>query len=123
MSITADSKCVGCEGLSEPMSAAELDAHLPLVPDWTANENRTALLHSFRTKNFASALDFVNRVGAMAESEGHHPDICIKSWNEVHLSMSTHSVGGITSNDIIMAVKIDTLPVEKRPLKKKLSRA
>lgn len=118
MSITPDSKCVGCEGIGEAMSDAELDAHLPLIPDWTLNETRTELQRAFRTKNFATALDFLSRAGAIAEAEGHHPDMGIKSWNEVHLAMSTHSLGGITTNDIIMAVKLESIPVQKRPLKK-----
>ena len=112
--ITPDSKCVGCEGIGETLSEEELNNYLSLVPEWSLNESHTELTKSFRTKNFATALDFLNRVGAIAEAEGHHPDMAIKSYNHIHLAMSTHSLGGLTTNDIIMAVKIDALPVQKR---------
>lgn len=123
MSLSADSKCVGCEGIGETMSAAELEMQLPIIPDWKLNDDQTELLLHFRVRNFATALEYLNKVGAIAEAEGHHPDIAIKSYNHVHISLSTHSLGGITSNDIIMAAKIDTIPVEKRPLKKKKTEA
>lgn len=119
MSITPESKCVGCEGIGETLSSAELQSHLPLIPEWSLDQEGKQITKSFRAKNFSVALEFLNRVGAVAESEGHHPDIAIKSYNHVHLALSTHSLGGLTTNDIIMAVKIDALPVEKKTSKKR----
>lgn len=119
MSLSADSKCVGCEGIDDIMSAAEVEQQLPLIPEWKVSDDGKELLLHFRVRNFANALEYMNRVGVIAEAEGHHPDIAIKSYNHVYIALSTHKLGGITSNDIIMAAKIDTIPVEKRPLKKK----
>ena len=118
-SITVDSKCEACEGLSAPLTPGELEAHLPLIPAWKLNEDRNQISRSWKTRNFAAALDFVNRVGQLAEAEGHHPDIAIRSYNLVQLDLSTHFVKGLTTNDIIMAVKIDTLPIELKKAKKK----
>ncbi len=117
--ITAASKCAGCEGLTETLSAAELDAHMALIPTWKLNEAHTAITQHFRVRNFALALDYLNKAGAVAESENHHPDLAIRNYNHVYVELSTHSLGGLTTNDIIMAVKLDAIPVEKRPLKKK----
>ena len=58
-------------------------------------------------KDFARALAFVTRVGAIAEAEGHHPDILIHSWNRVRLEIFTHVIGGLSENDFILAAKID----------------
>ncbi|HLX89931.1 MAG TPA: 4a-hydroxytetrahydrobiopterin dehydratase [Acidimicrobiales bacterium] len=62
-----------------------------------------------RGRDFADALDYVNRVGALAEAAGHHPDVGIR-WNEVTLRLSTHSAGGITQADLDLARRIDDLP-------------
>jgi 4a-hydroxytetrahydrobiopterin dehydratase len=77
---------------------------LPEVPEWTVKEK--SLERDFVFKNFREAIAFVNRVADAAESEGHHPDITI-SYNKVHLSLSTHKIGGLSRNDFILATKID----------------
>lgn len=82
-----------------------------LIPEWQVNEQATRLKRSWHTKNFAAALQFVDRVGAIAEAEQHHPDISIYSYNHVDIVLWTHALGGITENDLILAVKIDTIPV------------
>ena len=63
----------------------------------------------FKFADFADALAFVNKVGAIAETENHHPDIHITGWNKVTLSLSTHSIGGLSENDFILAAKVDGL--------------
>jgi len=63
---------------------------------------------SYRFRDFKEAMRFVNRVAELAESEGHHPDIYV-SWNRVRLSLTTHSIGGLSDNDFILAAKIDRL--------------
>lgn len=64
-----------------------------------------------------AALELFNRIGEVAEAEGHHPDLSVFDYNKVIIGLSTHKVRGITENDIIMAVKIDALPIilSKRP--------
>ena len=64
------------------------------------------LTKTYHFKNFAAALAFVNRIGAIAEREDHHPDICF-GWGKAEITLTTHSLGGLSRNDFIVAVKID----------------
>lgn len=76
------------------------------VPDWEIEDK--ALRRIFVFKDFSEAFGFVTRVALLAEAEGHHPDI-FNSWNRVELSFWTHTAGGLTRNDFIMAAKVDRL--------------
>jgi 4a-hydroxytetrahydrobiopterin dehydratase len=87
---------------------------LSQIPGWKlsgetekAHGFKLEISRDFEFKDFAAALVFANDVGAIAESEGHHPDILIHGWNKVKVSLSTHAVGGLTENDFIVAAKID----------------
>lgn len=111
--ITPDSKCVACEGLAEALPADEVKAQAgALLPTWRTNDDHTWLLKSVKVRNFSAALDYINRIGQIAEAEQHHPDLAIRSYNFVDIALQTHKVGGITDNDLILAVKIDTVPFE-----------
>jgi 4a-hydroxytetrahydrobiopterin dehydratase len=74
-------------------------------PDWKVVENRE-LAKTFLFPDFQSALDFVNRVGTVAEQEGHHPDLHL-AWGRVDVKTSTHDAGGLTESDFILAAKVD----------------
>ena len=74
--------------------------------DWTEVDG--ALQRTFELESFPAALDFVNRVGALAEAENHHPDIAI-SYRQVTLRWWTHTAGGITDRDRELAAKTDAL--------------
>jgi 4a-hydroxytetrahydrobiopterin dehydratase len=74
--------------------------------DWSVEENK--LQRRFKFDNFAAALDFVNRVGALAEAADHHPDICF-GWGYANLELTTHDRNGITDVDIALAQKIDSI--------------
>ena len=63
----------------------------------------------FEFKDFKQALEFTNRIGALAEGQDHHPDIAL-SWGKVEVSLWTHSVGGLSENDFILAAKVENLP-------------
>jgi 4a-hydroxytetrahydrobiopterin dehydratase len=101
-------KCVPCEGGTEPLKGEKLSFYTPAAPDWTVVEE-TALQRKFSFKNFKEALVFVDNVGELAESEGHHPDINLHNWNKVTITLSTHAIKGLSENDFIMAVKINQL--------------
>lgn len=112
LNITPDSKCVGCSGIGEAMSVGQVEQQRALlIPEWSTTEDCTRLTKSLRVKNFATALDFINKIGQIAEAENHHPDLTIRSYNHVDIALWTHTLGGVTENDLIMAVKIDTIPV------------
>lgn len=100
-------KCVPCEGGVAPMTEAEIAEYLPAVEGW--EREGKGITREFRFKDFAEALAFVNRVGELAEAEGHHPDISLHDWNRVKLSLYTHAIGGLHLNDFVMAAKIHTL--------------
>ncbi len=103
-------KCVPCEGGTPPMRPEEAMRLQQQVKDWhllTLNGIAT-IEKKFKFKDFAEAMKFVNKVAAIAEEEGHHPDIKI-SWNKVTLQLTTHAIKGLSENDFIMAAKIDTL--------------
>lgn len=78
-----------------------------LLPWWQV-VNDHHLAKSFTFQDFATALDFVVRVGAVAEQEGHHPDLCL-AWGKVDVTTWTHKVDGLTESDFILAAKIDQL--------------
>src|SRR5438046_2023713 len=103
--------CVPCEGGVPPLSAAEVKAQLAALPDWRLSADGQRLRREWRVKDFATALDFFNRVGQIAEQEDHHPDLHLTGYRDVAIELSTHAAKGLTENDFILAAKIDTLPV------------
>src|ERR1700742_3805191 len=104
MTELADKQCVPCRGGVPPLKGEELEALHRNVPDWTvANEHH--LQREFHFPDFKQALNFVNRVGAIAEEQGHHPDILL-AWGKADITLWTHSINGLTESDFIMAAKI-----------------
>ena len=105
-------RCVPCEGGVPALSEGEARAHHADTPRWELEfvpEGTPRLSRSFVMKDFRAALAWVNRVGMLAEEEGHHPDFHIRSWNQVELVLWTHAVGGLSVNDFVLARKIDAL--------------
>ncbi|GAC1324758.1 MAG: 4a-hydroxytetrahydrobiopterin dehydratase [Thermoleophilaceae bacterium] len=84
----------------------EIQGRLSSLPGWRFEGG--ALRRVFKFEDFAASIDFVNRISAPAEEMGHHPDLEI-SWNTVSVSLSTHSQGGVTENDLELAARIDPL--------------
>ena len=103
----ADKKCVPCRGGVPPLRGEELEKLWGDLPNWTVlNEHH--LQREFKFPDFKQALDFVNRVGELAEEQGHHPDILL-AWGKVGITLWTHKIDGLTESDFIMASKIDRL--------------
>ncbi len=101
-------KCVACEGGIPPLSGATLEPYLKEVHGWTLDEGEKKIKKEFTFPDFKSALAFVDMVGAIAESEGHHPDIQL-GWGKVVVELTTHALGGLSENDFIVAAKIDAI--------------
>jgi 4a-hydroxytetrahydrobiopterin dehydratase len=99
--------CVPCRGGVSALKGAELKALQTQVPEWSVVEEHH-LTRNFGFADFKQALDFVNRVGALAETQGHHPDILL-AWGKAEITMWTHKINGLTESDFIMAAKIDQL--------------
>lgn len=90
------------------MTPEEYGVHLKDVPGWSVL-NGLKIQKEFTFKDFKEALTFVDKLGALAESEGHHPDIFLHGWNKVTVTLSTHAIKGLSLNDFIVAAKADNL--------------
>lgn len=101
-------KCVPCEGGVKPLNLEEAGDYLAQVLDWALDEQGKKISKTFKFKDFIGAINFVNNVADIAESENHHPDIQIH-YNKVLLELWTHAIGGLSENDFIMAAKIDAM--------------
>lgn len=108
----AQKKCVACEGGTAPLNAVEAEVLLKQVNGWQLSEDGKSISKQLKCKDFAEALAFANTVGAIAEEEGHHPDITV-SWGKVGITLTTHAIGGLSENDFILAAKIDGAPAMK----------
>ena len=98
--------CVPCEGGVQPLAKNEAHAYHSEVPLWTLHNK--SLEREFKFKDFKEAMVFVNKVAEVAEAEGHHPDVYM-FYNRVRLQLTTHAIGGLSTNDFILAVKVDAL--------------
>lgn len=107
MSLSAKT-CTPCQGGVEPMSEERAQAMMSQVPGWKLADSAKRIVRRFDLKNFAEALEFVNKIGALAEEEGHHPDILF-GWGYVTVEIFTHKIGGLHENDFILAAKINDL--------------
>ena len=103
-------KCIACRADSPRVTEAEVRDLKPQIPEWALLERDGVqrLERGFRFKNFADALAFTNRIGTLAEEEGHHPAI-LTEWGRVTATLWTHKIRGLHRNDFIMAAKIDSL--------------
>lgn len=104
----ANEKCVPCRGGVPPLDRNEVEALLSEVPEWGVvdRDGVESLERSFRFADFASALVFTNRVGALAEEAGHHPAL-LTEWGRVTVSWWTHAIGGLHRNDFVAAARTD----------------
>ena len=104
----AQKKCVACESSTAPLNRKEAEVLLKQINGWTLSGDARWISKELKFKNFAEALAFTNKVGDIAESEGHHPDLQI-SWGKVVVELTTHAIKGLTDNDFILAAKIDKI--------------
>ncbi len=100
--------CVPCEGTTAPLTKADAAETMKHVPGWVLDNSGKQISRGFAFKDFKEAMVFVNKVGDIAEAEGHHPDIHVW-WNKVRLDLSTHAIGGLSTNDFILAAKVNAI--------------
>lgn len=98
--------CTPCRGGVPPLARDAAERLRAQVPDWTLSEDAQRISRTFRFANFREALQFVDRVGELAESQGHHPDVSF-GWGYATVTLYTHKIKGLHENDFIMAAKID----------------
>ncbi|HEY4488986.1 MAG TPA: 4a-hydroxytetrahydrobiopterin dehydratase [Candidatus Paceibacterota bacterium] len=108
MTKLTEKECVPCKDDFPAMTLPQARDLMEHVPGWTLSGDGTFISRCYNFPNFKKALAFTNKVGELAESEGHHPDIEL-SWGKVGITLLTHSVKGLTENDFIVASKINEL--------------
>jgi 4a-hydroxytetrahydrobiopterin dehydratase len=107
MSELASKTCVPCKGGVPALKGAELENLKKQLPEWeVVNEHHLHRQYDF--PDFLRSLAFVNRVGELAEQQGHHPNICF-TWGKAEITIWTHKVDGLTESDFILAAKIEKL--------------
>jgi len=101
-------RCTPFRGGEQPLSRAEIDDYLPQVPNWKLERQNGfyRIERSFRFPDFTAALKFTNKIGELAEREGHHPSV-LTEWGRVTVSLWTHKIRGLHRNDFVMAAKSD----------------
>jgi 4a-hydroxytetrahydrobiopterin dehydratase len=102
----ADQHCIPCRGGVPPLSRDRVEALLKeLDPNWTVTSTGHLLRH-YEFRDFAAALEFANRIGAIAEQQGHHPDLHV-GWGRCGVEIWTHKIDGLTESDFFLAAKAD----------------
>lgn len=109
MTDLAKAKCVPCRGGEPTLKDDEIKKYLEDVENWQVENDPKKIVKEFEFENFKEGLSFTNKVGELAENEGHHPNIYIHSYNKVKIELWTHKIGGLHKNDFVMAAKIDKL--------------
>ena len=107
MNELASRECVPCRGGVPPLKGEEIKKLLSQVSGWEVVSEHH-LSKSYKFANFLAAQEFVNRVGNLAEEQGHHPDICF-GWGKAEITIWTHKIDGLTESDFILAAKINEL--------------
>jgi 4a-hydroxytetrahydrobiopterin dehydratase len=102
----AEKTCVPCQGGVQPLSEVDANALREQTPKWELRDDARRIERTFKFSDFQKTLDFVNKVGEVAEAENHHPDICF-GWGYATVSLHTHKIKGLHENDFIVAAKID----------------
>ncbi len=106
-------KCIPCEGGVIPFDISEIHKYQKKVDGWELAKDKTEIYFlekEFKFKNFKESQNFINQVGDISESEGHHPDILF-GWGYAKIKITTHAIHGLSENDFILAAKIDKINV------------
>lgn len=100
--------CISYSGGTKPLTKEEYEKYLSQIKGWNVI-NEKILEKKFEFKDFKEALSFLNNVGKIAEEENHHPDMQLFGYNKVKISLSTHTIHGLSENDFIISAKIDNI--------------
>jgi len=100
-------KCLPCEGGVPVIEADAAADYIKSTPDWVLSDDSKLISRKIGCKNFVEALQWINKIGEIAESEGHHPDLHLTGYRNLKVDLTTHAIGGLSENDFIVAAKID----------------
>lgn len=107
-------RCVPCEGGVPRLSAAECEPFLKETPGWELDAAAQKISRLWVAQDFMEAIHFFDSVAALAEDEGHHPDLHLTGYRQVTIEITTHAIGGLSENDFILAAKINQLPIKEK---------
>ena len=111
MSDLSEKKCIPCEGNIPSFDISEIHKYLKKVDGWDVKEDETKnyfLIKEFKFQNFLESQNFINKVGQIAEIEGHHPDISF-GWGYAKIKIFTHAIKGLHERDFVLAAKVDKI--------------
>ena len=111
MTDLADKKCIPCEGGIPSFDKTEINKYLKKVDGWDVKNDKDEiyyLIKEFKFKNFLESQNFINKVGEIAEKEGHHPDISF-GWGYAKVKIFTHAIKGLHESDFVLAAKVDRI--------------
>ncbi|MCC6123533.1 MAG: 4a-hydroxytetrahydrobiopterin dehydratase [Pirellulales bacterium] len=103
----AAKKCKACEGGLEIIGPQQARTLLKALTGWQLVEEGRRIQKKWEMKDFKAVMAFFNRVAELAETEGHHPDLHVEGYRNARIELWTHSIGGLSENDFILAAKID----------------
>ena len=101
-------KCQACSGNTPKFDEKQISDNLSKLDNWSVNDEQKMIYKKFNFKTFKQALNFTNKVGEIADLEGHHPDISL-GWGYSLVMLHTHAIKGLSINDFIIAAKIDEI--------------
>ena len=105
-------KCAACEGGIPPLSREEAEEQVRQVEGWSLVHDGQRIRRNWTVRNFMAGVEFFNKVAALAEEEGHHPDLHLEGYRQVAVELWTHAIGGLSENDFILAAKINQIPIQ-----------
>ena len=106
----------GCCGKDTPLLPPEaLNPRLAALPNWTLSADGKTISRQFVARHWQAAIDFLNALSAIAEEEGHHPDVHLTNWRDVRVDLTTHAIGGLSLPDLVIAAKLDNIDVDYSP--------
>ena len=101
-------KCQACSGNTPKFDEKQISDNLSKLDNWSVNDEQKMIYKKFNFKTFKQALNFTNKVGEIADIEGHHPDISF-GWGYAKVKIFTHAINGLAESDFILASKIDKI--------------
>jgi len=104
-----DKKCLPCEGGVPAIAPDQAADYIKATPEWSMADDGKWISRKVNCKHFAEAMELLNRIAAVAESEQHHPDLHLTGYRKVRIDLTTHAIGGLSENDFIVAAKIDEI--------------
>ncbi|MBF0571658.1 MAG: 4a-hydroxytetrahydrobiopterin dehydratase [Candidatus Omnitrophica bacterium] len=102
-------KCVPCEGIGRAYTSDEAQSRLAEISGWVLGKDGKSIERAFILKNFVACVNFINKIKDIAEDEMHHPDLHLTGYKNLKVVLYTHSLGGITENDLIVAAKVNQI--------------